>query len=252
MPSWSQIIAVKFCLAILIGFLSAVVSSANDGETNQPSAEISTQLVTLSLKLPAPALVESVMCQRKYPSGPDIEPVLDWQKPNFHGPRPSFLVPMGVTNVALFKKAAASVKPFEGTLPLVTDADKEAYDRCVTQFRAGVQWVQVDLGGDYDIYAIALWLDHRYVDTVFQGVVIALADDASFTNNVRVLFNNDRENNAGLGVGQDKRYYESHVGKLLDAKGVRARYVRVYSNGSNLTQLNCFTEVEVWALPAKP
>lgn len=35
MPRWSQIIAVKFRLAILIGFLSAVVSSANDQFSHQ-------------------------------------------------------------------------------------------------------------------------------------------------------------------------------------------------------------------------
>lgn len=251
--------AVKLRLASLVGLLSALVASAEEVKTNQLPEPKSPQLVPLTLKLPAPALVESVMYQRKYPSGPDIEPVLDWQKPGFHGPRPSFLVPTGVTNVALFKKVTASVQPLASdrqlvtdSLSLVTDGDKEAYDRCVAEFRKGVQWVQVDLGADYDIYAIALWLDHRYVDMVFQGVIVALADDTSFTNNVRVLFNNDKENKAGLGVGKDKRYYESHVGKLIDAKGAKARYVRVYSNGSNLAGINCFTEVEVYALPMKP
>lgn len=187
----------------------------------------------------------------RHPSGPDIEPLALIRAP--------FLVPAGVTNVALFKQVTASVKPYADSrtivtdrLSLVTDGDKEAFDRCVAEFRKGVQWVQVDLGADYDIYAVVFWLDHRFIELIYRGVVVAVADDESFTNNVRVLFNNDKENLAGLGVGKDKRYFETRLGKLVDAKGAKARYVRVYSNGSNLAGINCFTEVEVWALPTKP
>ena len=36
-----------------------------------------------------------------------------------------------------------------------------------------------------------------------------------------------------------------------DTKGKKARYLRFYSNGSNASALNCYTEIEVWALPAK-
>jgi hypothetical protein len=242
MPRWSQIIAVKCRLAILIGFLSAVVSAANDGETKQPSAQKSTHLVPLALKLP----MRGIGCTTvsPIPVGPDIEP---WALS-----RPEFMVPSGVTNIALMKKVTGSAKPFTGSLGLVTDGNKEPIDSSVTEIRKGVQWVQIDLEANYEIYAIDCWLDHRYIDLVYKGVIIAIADNPSFNQNVRVLFNNDKEGLAGLGVGTDKRYVETHLGKLVDAKGAKARYVRVYSNGSNLTQLNCFTEVEVWALPAKP
>ena len=177
------------------------------------------------------------------PSGPDIEP---WPVS-----RPPFLVPAGVTNVALLKKVTSNGKPFTGSLSLVTDGDKEPWDRSVAEFRKGIHWVQIDLEADYDIYALVFWLDHRAVGRIHQGVIVAVADDESFASNVRVLFNNDRENLAGLGVGKDKRYFETHLGKLVDAKAAKARYVRVYANGSNLARINCFTEIEVWALPAK-
>lgn len=253
-----HIMAVKLRLAILVGLLSALVSSADESKTNQPSAQKSTQLVPLALKLPARSLGGDWGTPN--PIGPDIEPIPDdWRRPSFHDPRPPFLVPVGVTNVALMKKVTASVKPFANdrqlvtnSLSLVTDGDKEAYDHGVAEFRKGVQWVQVDLEANYDICAVAFWLDHRYKSLISRGVIVAVADDESFTNNVRVLFNNDKENLAGLGVGTDKRYFQTHLGKLVDAKGAKARYVRVYSNGSNLTGINCFTEVEVWALPTKP
>jgi hypothetical protein len=35
------------------------------------------------------------------------------------------------------------------------------------------------------------------------------------------------------------------------AKGVKARYVRGYSKGGSLSALNCWQEIEVYALPAK-
>ena len=40
-------------------------------------------------------------------------------------------------------------------------------------------------------------------------------------------------------------------GKLVDAKGSRARYVRLYSKGNNANELNHYVEVEVFGRPAK-
>ena len=37
---------------------------------------------------------------------------------------------------------------------------------------------------------------------------------------------------AGLGIGKDREYFETNEGKLVDAKGIKARYVRLYSKGS--------------------
>ena len=51
----------------------------------------------------------------------------------------------------------------------------------------------------------------------------------------------------GLGVGQDwAEYLETFNGLLVPAKGVTARYVRLYSNGSTASDMNRYTEVEVW------
>jgi hypothetical protein len=46
-------------------------------------------------------------------------------------------------------------------------------------------------------------------------------------------------------------YVETHEGKLIDAKGVEARYVRLYSNGNDAAPLNHYVEIEVYGRPAR-
>ena len=73
--------------------------------------------------------------------------------------------------------------------------------------------------------------------------------DPDFTQNVHTLYNNDRDNTAGLGAGADRQYFESYMGKVVDAKGARGRYVRLYSHGSTDSALNEYTEVEIYGRP---
>ena len=44
---------------------------------------------------------------------------------------------------------------------------------------------------------------------------------------------------------------ETYEGKLINAKGVKARYLRFYSKGSTESALNEYTEIEVYGRPAK-
>jgi len=80
---------------------------------------------------------------------------------------------------------------------------------------------------------------------------VQVADDADFLENVRTLYNNDHDNSAGLGVGKDLAYVEVNSGRLIDTKGVKARYVRLYSRGSTAGEMNHYIEVEVFGRPAK-
>jgi len=80
---------------------------------------------------------------------------------------------------------------------------------------------------------------------------VQLADDPDFITNVVTLFNNDIDNSAGLGVGQDMHYVETSEGKLIDAKGQRARYVRLFSNGNHNNDMSHYIEVEVFGKPVK-
>jgi len=49
-----------------------------------------------------------------------------------------------------------------------------------------------------------------------------------------------------MGKGSDKPYVDSRFGKLIDAKGISARYVRLYSNGNTANDMNHYIEVEVY------
>ena len=49
-----------------------------------------------------------------------------------------------------------------------------------------------------------------------------------------------------MGVGKDNHYVETSEGRLIDAKGVKGRYVRFYSGGNNASDLNHYIEVEVY------
>jgi len=66
---------------------------------------------------------------------------------------------------------------------------------------------------------------------------------------VETVFNNDIGNETGNGIGKDRRYVETNEGKLIDAKGVEGRYVRLISNGSDKTAANHYIEVEVYGKP---
>ena len=80
-------------------------------------------------------------------------------------------------------------------------------------------------------------------------MIVQVADDPKFNQNVRTLFNNDQDNSSGLGVGTNLEYLETYEGKLIDAKGVKARSIRFYSRGSTESALNEYTEIEIYARP---
>lgn len=195
----------------------------------------------LTLQLPAPTLKGT---PEQLPTGPNIEA-------NSDKPPAAMLLPKGAKNVALEKKVTTSVKPFSETQPeAITDGKKEAFDYDTVEMKKGTQWVQVDLGESFKIEAIAIWHDHRYIQVMYD-VIVQVSDDPGFTNNVTTIFNNDTDNSSGLGVGTDREYFERHFGRVFDGKGTKARYVRGYSKGSHLSALNCWQEVEVYALPNK-
>ena len=95
-----------------------------------------------------------------------------------------------------------------------------------------------------------IWHYHQSA-RVYHDVVVQASNDADFITDVRTLFNNDHDNSAGLGLGRDLGYWETNEGKLIDAKSVKARYLRFYSNGSTADDQNHYTEIEVFALPNK-
>ena len=205
------------------------------------AAEATKDMAPLDIKLPIPAFIGT---PTDIPLTPHIEKPSD-------KPRPPFLAPKNVKNVAEGKKVTSSDKaPVTGGLELVTDGNKEATDDSFVELHRRLQWVQIDLDSPCEMYAIVVWHAHN-VGQVYHDVVVQVADDADFTQNVNTVYNNDYDNSAGLGVGTDKEYFENYEGRLMDAKGVKGRYVRLFCQGSTFSALNRYTEVEVYGVPAK-
>jgi hypothetical protein len=161
------------------------------------------------------------------------------------------MVPAGLKNIAQGAKVTCSDKNATAdALAKITDGDKEASEQSIIYLRKGTQWVQLDFGSPQEIFAVCIWHAHNSAK-VYHSVIVQVADDQDFLQNVKTLFNNDQENKSGIGVGTDREFFETHEGKLIDTKGATARYIRFYSKGSTESALNEYTEIEVYGRPAK-
>jgi len=161
-------------------------------------------------------------------------------------PRPPFLAPAGTKNVSLGKVVTSTDDfPIIGELEMITDGDKNADDGYFVELGPFTQHVTIDLEKEYDIYAVVVWHFHKQA-MVYFDVIVQFSDDEDFTKNVRTIFNNDLDNSSGQGKGTDMHYVETAEGKLIDAKGEKARYVRLYSKGNNSNDLNHYIEVSVY------
>jgi hypothetical protein len=211
----------------------------------------------VSALLPGPAGAAEKMAplpielpKKMFEGTPQNMSVPNLQKP-LGRPRDPFLAPAGVTNVAKGKKVTSSdMEPVIGEIAQVTDGDKKGADGSFVELGPGVQHVTIDLGAPHEVFAVLFWHFHK-TPRVYLDVVVQLADDPDFKTNVRTLFNNDHDNTSSLGAGKDMNYVETAEGKLVDAKGSRARYVRLSSKGNSANQLNHYVEAEVFGRPAK-
>jgi hypothetical protein len=269
-------IAVNMSLVMLLGFVLVLASCKKTAP--EPTKDTTTKSETearrpvpqpeanaVEAPKPAPASEANVVTAPK-PVG-DMEPIaIVLPKPRFTGtperivgvanlekplgrPRDPFYAPKGTTNIALHKPVTSSdSQPIIGELEMVTNEDKEATDGSYVELGPGAQQVTIDLGSPCNIYAIVMWHYHKQ-PRVYKDVIVQVADDADFIKNVRTIFNDDDDNSSGLGIGSDKSYVETAEGKLIDAKGVVARYVRCYSNGNSSNDMNNYIEVEVYGRP---
>lgn len=215
---------------------------AKDDEINGTDAiHIGTpDLVPIELDLPRPMFVGT----------PQNTRVANLEKP-LGRPRPPFLAPVGTRNVAEGKPVSSSAQePLIGNIEMITDGDKEAAQGSYVELSPFTQYVTIDLKAVHEIYAVVMWHYHRK-DRVYFDVVVQVADDADFVTNVRTIFNNDIDNSAGLGVGEDKHYTETYEGRLVNAKGIEGRYVRLYSRGNTDNDFNHYVEVAAYGIPVE-
>jgi len=202
------------------------------------SVAASEELAPLPIKLPAPAFGSYIV---------KLDPSID--SPTGKA-RPAPLAPKDVTNIGLHKGVVSSAPALTGSLDQIVDGVRDLRSDCTVEFRSNLQWIQIDLGAKKQLYYILFW---RQTDEMvaYHDVIVRASNDPRFVKGVTTLFNNDQNNSAGFGKGEDREYYETYEGKLVDAKSVNARYIRIYSAGNSHDQFNRCTEIEVWGRPAK-
>jgi hypothetical protein len=221
--------SISIALLGLVLLLSAVGTAAQDQDKE-----------ALKLQLPKPMFVGTPKNIRT----PNLEPITG-------KPRGPFMVPVGTVLLSAGKPVTSSDKePVIGELAFVTDGKKSGEDGYYVELGPDLQWVQVDLGKPQPLSAIVIWHYHSQA-RVYRDVVVQVSDDKDFIGGVTTLYNNDHDNTSGLGIGKDKEYIETFEGKLVDAKGVKARYVRLCSGGNTSNDMNHYVEVEVFGIPAK-
>jgi hypothetical protein len=220
----------KIMIFLTLALIAAVASVRSQDQTK----------VELKLQLPKPMFIGTPKNIRT----PNLEVVTGKAR----GP---FYVPAGTKLVSLKKPVTASdMAPVIGETSFVTDGEKSGEDGYFVEFGPGKQWVQIDLKEPYILQAIIIWHYHSQA-RVYRDVVLQVSDDRDFVGGVTTIYNNDHDNTSGLGIGRDKEYIETNEGRLIDPKGVKARYVRLTSGGNTSNDMNHYVEVEVYGVPVK-
>jgi hypothetical protein len=173
-------------------------------------------------------------------------------EPVSSAPRKLPKVPSEAVNLAKGCNVTSSAREAAaGDFSYLTDGDKGGEEGFEVELPRGAHWVQIDLAKQAEVSAIALWHFHRE-RRVYFNVIVQISNDPAFKKDVTTVYNNDSENELGLGKGKDYCYYESNEGRVMAVSpAVKGRYVRFYSKGNSAGPSNDYIEAEVWGVPAK-
>ena len=237
LKKWMTIAGVAAFAMILPTSLMAQDKTTDTAKTDDANKG---DMVELKLELPKPMFIGT----------PKNIKTDNLEKPSKEKPKP-VMVPKGTINVAAKKPVTSSeTDPIIGDLEMVTDGDKSGADGSYVELGPFQQWVQIDLEQVCDIYDVVIWHYHTEA-RVYKDMVIQVADDPDFIENVRTVYNNDHDNSSGLGVGKDKEYIETFAGRIIPVKDIKARYIRLYTNGNTSNDMNHYVEVEVYGKPVE-
>ena len=111
---------------------------------------------------------------------------------------------------------------------------------------SGAQYLQIDLGSEKSVNSLLVMRDNADMRT-YKGVVYRLSTSSNFASGVTTVFHNDNDDLHGLGLGEstDTEYQETENGRYVRFAPVSARYVRLYSAGSDYATGNRYREVLV-------
>ena len=177
----------------------------------------------------------------------EIKGAFNLEAPRDGKPRDPIVVPVGCDTLLSHncEVTSSDPDPIFGELSFITDGDKKHNAATYVELGPGVQWVQIDLGRECEIYAICVWHFHGE-PRVYRDVVWQISNDPDFIDDVLTVFNNDHDSSAKLGIGKDKEYIETYEGRSLAVKAVKSRYLRFYSQGNTTNEMNHYTEIEVY------
>ena len=239
-----KIAFIVLCIA-LVSVLCLNVSFANEPSTptSQETGEDNvdkTGWVPIDINLPEAMFVGT----------PQDITVENLEKP-LGKPRPSFLAPPDTKLLSLNKPVTSTDDdPIIGKIKYITDGEKAASDGYFVELMPFKQHVTIDLGKEYEIWAVVVWHYHLQ-PRVYFDVIVQVGTEPDFLIDVKTIFNNDNDNSYGLGVGKDLNYIETNEGKLINAKKVKGRYVRLHSNKNSNDDLNHYVEVSVYGREIK-
>lgn len=109
-------------------------------------------------------------------------------------------------------------------------------------------YMQIDLQDKYLVNDVKLW---RYwkdeTNRQYKNTLVVASEDAEFDKDKdTIIWNGDKENVHGFGKGSEEAYTETSQGHSFPApEGTKARYIRVYMNGSNKGTTNHVIECQV-------
>ena len=192
----------------------------------------------------------------------------DWKDVGIKFPRPMFIgtpvatklpnlekpgkptlelkAPEGTKKISRDKPVTASDDlPIIGDLEMITDGDKDGADGSYVELGPDLQWVQIDLEKEHEVYGIVVWHFHKNA-RAYIDVVVQMSNDPKFEKDVVTVYNNDHDNSSKLGKGDDKAWVETNHGRVIETEGKKARYVRLYSKGNTANEMNHYVEVEVY------
>jgi hypothetical protein len=189
---------------------------------------------------PSPHVDDKILLEIKCPkalhSGTPVPTLVD--------PKPIY-VPRGTSNLAAGKTVTSNAQVPVDRLKMITDGDKSGEAGHYLEIGEGLKWVQIDLGVQANVYAVAMW--HYYDDgqlRQYRDVIVQVSGDPEFSK-YKTVFNSNRDKSSGLEIGVNDMYFEGVLGRVIDCKGLAGRYVRLYSRGNTLDDQNHYIEVEV-------
>ncbi|MBN2652032.1 MAG: discoidin domain-containing protein [Spirochaetales bacterium] len=175
----------------------------------------------------------------------NIEPGLSWNLVNKNA-KTSKIVQSASINYMSEAGVEITSSSSQGNLSIV--ADKSINQNNLTNIGKGSSWIAINLGKLVEINRIRIWRDFEK-GARYKGVVIELADNPEFSDPVQI-FNNDKNNINGRGVGTDCEYAEKWTGTIFDVDSQKAQFIRIWSAGSNLSSNNLISEIQI--LSSKP